>query len=45
MQKKTTHDMIFSCADIISYVSAILPPVPDDLIVTGTPQGGRFLAN
>lgn len=41
-QKGTTRDMIFNCSEIISYVSAILPLVPGDLIATGTPAGVGF---
>ena len=42
LQKGSTHDMIFSVADIISYLSAILPLAPGDLIATGTPAGVGF---
>lgn len=42
LQKGTTHDMIFNCSEIISYVSAILPLAPGDLIATGTPAGVGF---
>jgi len=48
MQDSTTADMIFSCAEIVSYVSRFMTLLPGDLICTGTPQGvgmgrGRFL--
>ncbi len=48
MQDSTTGDMIFSCAEIISYVSRFMTLLPGDVICTGTPQGvgmgrGRFL--
>jgi 2-keto-4-pentenoate hydratase/2-oxohepta-3-ene-1,7-dioic acid hydratase in catechol pathway len=40
--------MIFSCAEIVSYVSGFMTLLPGDVICTGTPQGvgigrGRFL--
>ena len=48
MQDSTTADMIFSCAEIVSYVSCFMTLLPGDVICTGTPQGvgmgrGRFL--
>ena len=48
MQDSSTADMIFSCADIVSYVSRFMTLLPGDVICTGTPQGvgigrGRFL--
>lgn len=42
LQKGNTHDLIFNVADIISYISAILPLSPGDLIATGTPAGVGF---
>ena len=49
MQDSSTADMIFSCAEIVSYVSRFMTLLPGDVICTGTPQGvgmgrGRFLA-
>jgi 2-keto-4-pentenoate hydratase/2-oxohepta-3-ene-1,7-dioic acid hydratase in catechol pathway len=38
-QSSTTSDMIFTCAQIIAYVSSVFTLVPGDLISTGTPQG------
>lgn len=38
-QKSTTADMIFSVAEIISYMSRFMALVPGDLIATGTPEG------
>jgi 2-keto-4-pentenoate hydratase/2-oxohepta-3-ene-1,7-dioic acid hydratase in catechol pathway len=40
--------MIFSCAEIVSYVSRFMTLLPGDVICSGTPQGvgmgrGRFL--
>ncbi|TRZ97312.1 MAG: FAA hydrolase family protein [Rhodocyclaceae bacterium] len=48
MQDSTTADMVFSCAEIVSYVSRFMTLLPGDVICTGTPQGvgmgrGRFL--
>jgi len=39
MQDSTTADMIFSCAEIVSYVSGFMTLLPGDVICTGTPQG------
>lgn len=39
MQDGTTHDMIFSLAEQIHYLSRILTLKPGDLIATGTPTG------
>jgi len=51
MQTGTTADMIFSCAEIVSYVSECMTLLPGDVITTGTPAGvglgmkpPRFLA-
>ncbi|HEY8447015.1 MAG TPA: fumarylacetoacetate hydrolase family protein [Thermomicrobiales bacterium] len=38
-QDSTTADMIFSVANIISYISRYFPLDPGDVIVTGTPEG------
>lgn len=38
-QSSNTADMIFSCAQIISYISTIFTLRPGDLISTGTPEG------
>ncbi|MCY0876924.1 MAG: fumarylacetoacetate hydrolase family protein [Firmicutes bacterium] len=38
-QHSTTADMIFSCAQIVSYVSQHMTLAPGDLILTGTPSG------
>jgi 2,4-diketo-3-deoxy-L-fuconate hydrolase len=48
MQDSSTADMIFSCAEIVSYVSRFMTLLPGDVICTGTPQGvgmgrGNFL--
>ena len=39
MQDSTTADMIFTCAEIVSYVSGFMTLLPGDVICTGTPQG------
>ena len=51
MQTGTTADMIFSCAQIVSYLSECMTLLPGDIITTGTPAGvglgmkpPRFLA-
>jgi len=41
-QNSNTKDMIFSCAEIVSYVSRHLTLEPGDLILTGTPEGVVF---
>jgi 2-keto-4-pentenoate hydratase/2-oxohepta-3-ene-1,7-dioic acid hydratase in catechol pathway len=38
-QASNTSDMIFSCAELISYLSHVFPLRPGDLIMTGTPSG------
>jgi 2-keto-4-pentenoate hydratase/2-oxohepta-3-ene-1,7-dioic acid hydratase in catechol pathway len=38
-QNLNTSDMIFSCAQIISYCSRVFTLKPGDVIYTGTPQG------
>ncbi len=38
-QKSNTSDMIFSVAQIVSYISQFMTLLPGDLIVTGTPEG------
>jgi 2-keto-4-pentenoate hydratase/2-oxohepta-3-ene-1,7-dioic acid hydratase in catechol pathway len=48
-QDSSTSEMIFSVAEQIAYISAIVPLVPGDVICTGTPAGvgmakGRFLS-
>jgi 2-keto-4-pentenoate hydratase/2-oxohepta-3-ene-1,7-dioic acid hydratase in catechol pathway len=39
MQDSSTANMIFSVAEIISYVSRTVTLEPGDLIATGTPAG------
>ena len=48
MQDGTTADMIFDCAELVSYISRFMTLEPGDIIATGTPAGvgfgrGRFL--
>jgi 2-keto-4-pentenoate hydratase/2-oxohepta-3-ene-1,7-dioic acid hydratase in catechol pathway len=38
-QDMNTSRMIFSCAQILSYVSQFMTLVPGDVIFTGTPSG------
>lgn len=39
MQDANTNDLVFSCAQIVSYLSQIITLSPGDLIATGTPAG------
>lgn len=39
VQSSSTADMIFSVAEIISYLSRYMTLVPSDLIITSTPEG------
>jgi acylpyruvate hydrolase len=39
MQHSSTSDMVFSVAEIVSYISQIITLLPGDLIATGTPSG------
>jgi 2-keto-4-pentenoate hydratase/2-oxohepta-3-ene-1,7-dioic acid hydratase in catechol pathway len=41
-QSSNTSDMIFTCAQIISYASQVFTLAPGDLISTGTPEGVIF---
>jgi 2-keto-4-pentenoate hydratase/2-oxohepta-3-ene-1,7-dioic acid hydratase in catechol pathway len=42
VQNHTTGDMIFTCAQIVSYLSQDLTLLPGTVIITGTPQGVGF---
>ncbi|HXG24580.1 MAG TPA: fumarylacetoacetate hydrolase family protein [Chthonomonadales bacterium] len=42
MQDSNTSDMIFSCADLVSYLSHQFTLLPGTLICTGTPEGVGF---
>lgn len=39
VQSANTEEMIFSCAEIIAYISQYLTLEPGDVIFTGTPEG------
>ncbi len=39
VQDSTTGDMIFSVAQIVSYISQFMQLLPGDIITTGTPEG------
>jgi 2-keto-4-pentenoate hydratase/2-oxohepta-3-ene-1,7-dioic acid hydratase in catechol pathway len=39
MQNGNTRTMIFSCAQIVSYVSEVMTLLPGDIVTTGTPPG------
>ncbi len=39
VQHSTTADMIFNVFEIVSFVSQVMTLYPDDLILTGTPEG------
>ncbi|WP_099352560.1 fumarylacetoacetate hydrolase family protein [Fredinandcohnia onubensis] len=41
-QDSNTSDMIFNCAEIVSYISKYMTLEPGDLILTGTPEGVVF---
>ncbi|MCJ8007524.1 fumarylacetoacetate hydrolase family protein [Lederbergia wuyishanensis] len=38
-QDSNTSDMIFNCAEIVSYISQHMTLEPGDIILTGTPEG------
>jgi 2-keto-4-pentenoate hydratase/2-oxohepta-3-ene-1,7-dioic acid hydratase in catechol pathway len=38
-QSSSTSDMIFSCRQIVSYISRYMTLLPGDIIFTGTPEG------
>ena len=43
-QNERTSDLIFSVAELISYISAAFTMLPGDVIMTGTPSGvGPFV--
>jgi ureidoglycolate lyase len=42
MQNGTTANMIFNCAQIVSYISRFMTLLPGDVIATGTPAGVGF---
>lgn len=42
LQDSTTADMIFGCAELVSYLSRAITLEPGDVIPTGTPEGVGF---
>ncbi len=42
MQDSNTSDMVFSCLDLISYLSRCMTLLPGAVIMTGTPSGVGF---
>jgi 2-keto-4-pentenoate hydratase/2-oxohepta-3-ene-1,7-dioic acid hydratase in catechol pathway len=38
-QSSNTNDMVFNCAQIVSYTSKLMTLLPGDIIYTGTPEG------
>ncbi len=42
MQQSTTADMIFNCAQIVSFLSEVMTMLPGTVIMTGTPEGVGF---
>ncbi|KJS23565.1 MAG: 5-carboxymethyl-2-hydroxymuconate isomerase [Clostridiaceae bacterium BRH_c20a] len=38
-QSSNTNDMVFNCAQLVSYISQYITLRPGDIIFTGTPQG------
>lgn len=42
VQSSNTSDMIYSCADLVSYASQHMTLEPGDIIYTGTPEGVIF---
>jgi 2,4-didehydro-3-deoxy-L-rhamnonate hydrolase len=45
LQSGSTRDMLFDVADLVSYLSALQPLEPGDIIATGTPAGVAALHN
>ena len=39
MQRSNTGQMIFSCAEIVAYLSRFVTLMPGDVVTTGTPPG------
>jgi len=42
MQQSNTSDMVFSCAELVSYLSRCMTLYPGSIIMTGTPEGVGF---
>ena len=45
MQTGNTSTMIFSVAELVSYISKYMTLVPGDVVVTGTPPGVGMARN
>jgi 2-keto-4-pentenoate hydratase/2-oxohepta-3-ene-1,7-dioic acid hydratase in catechol pathway len=45
LQDGSTANMIFSCAELIPYISRFMTLLPGDVIATGTPAGVGFARN
>jgi len=43
MQASNTSDLIFSCAQLVSFLSSCLTLLPGTVIMTGTPEGVGFV--
>jgi len=42
MQSSNTSDLVFSCAELVSYISQCMTLVPGSIIMSGTPAGVGF---
>jgi 2-keto-4-pentenoate hydratase/2-oxohepta-3-ene-1,7-dioic acid hydratase in catechol pathway len=42
MQESNTSDMVFSCAQLVSFISRCMTLAPGSIIMTGTPEGVGF---
>jgi 2-keto-4-pentenoate hydratase/2-oxohepta-3-ene-1,7-dioic acid hydratase in catechol pathway len=42
LQDSTTAEMIFGCAELVSFLSQVMTLEPGDVIATGTPYGVGF---
>jgi 5-oxopent-3-ene-1,2,5-tricarboxylate decarboxylase/2-hydroxyhepta-2,4-diene-1,7-dioate isomerase len=43
-QQSNTRDQFFSLARIISHISHFMPLTPGDVVLAGTPEGGRTVS-
>ncbi len=44
-QMTSTHDMLFSAAQLVAFVSSVMTLLPGDVLLTGTPAGAGPLAD
>ncbi len=44
-QMTSTHDMLFSVAQLVAFVSSVMTLLPGDVLLTGTPAGAGPLAD